>query len=189
MAQYRREQMEKEAARAAASLMAASARTAPKGRGLDSIETLVLDGDDLEKLARGMESKAEKLPAHLAPILRRDAKNVRVAQCVVLIGVRGGPKKPEAPFDCGACGYGSCAKLLQTPKSGRDFSGPVCIFQALDLGIALGSAVKIAGELNMDSRIMYTIGISAKEMNLIDADVIMGIPLSVSGKSPFFDRG
>jgi len=189
MAQYKREQTEKDAALTAASLMAASARTAPKGRGLDAIETLVLDGDDVDRLAQAMESRAEKMPAHLAPILKRDAKNVRASKCVLLIGVHGAPKKPEAPFDCGACGMKTCAQQMKLPKTGRDFTGPVCVFQAIDLGIALGSAARTAGELNIDSRIMYTAGLAARELNLLDADIIIGIPLSVSGKSPFFDRG
>jgi hypothetical protein len=32
------------------------------------------------------------------------------------------------------------------------------------LGIALGSAVKLAGELNIDNRIMYTLGAAAKKI-------------------------
>ncbi len=58
----------------------------------------------------------------------------------------------------------------------------------LDMGIALGSAVKTASLLNADSRIMYRIGPVAREMGLIDADVVMGIPLSATGKSIYFDR-
>jgi len=30
---------------------------------------------------------------------------------------------------------------------------------------------------------MYTMGAAAKELKLLDADIIMGIPLSVSGKN------
>ena len=59
----------------------------------------------------------------------------------------------------------------------------------MDLGIALGSAVKTAADLNIDNRMMYTIGSAAKALGLLDADVIIGIPLSVSGKNIFFDRG
>jgi uncharacterized ferredoxin-like protein len=73
-------------------------------------------------------------------------------------------------------------------REGEDFTGPVCIFQAIDLGIALGSAVKLAGELNIDNRIMYTVGAAAKKLNLLDSDLIIGIPLSVTGKNPYFDR-
>jgi uncharacterized ferredoxin-like protein len=56
------------------------------------------------------------------------------------------------------------------------------------MGIALGSAVKMAAMMNVDNRIMYRAGVVAREMGLIDADFVMGIPLSATGKSIFFDR-
>ena len=62
------------------------------------------------------------------------------------------------------------------------------MFQLVDLGIALGSAVKLASDLSVDNRMMYTIGSAAKAQKLLDSDVIIGIPLSVSGKNPYFDR-
>jgi uncharacterized ferredoxin-like protein len=71
----------------------------------------------------------------------------------------------------------------------KDFVGLICMFQSIDLGIALGAAVKLAAELCIDNRIMYTIGTAAKDLELLDSDVIMGIQLAVAGKSPYFDRG
>jgi len=42
----------------------------------------------------------------------------------------------------------------------------------------------------IDNRIMFTIGKAASTLGMMpECKVIMGIPLSVSGKSPFFDRG
>ena len=58
----------------------------------------------------------------------------------------------------------------------------------LDLGVAIGSAVKMAGECHIDNRIMYTIGAAVKELNLLQSDIILGIPLSVKGKNIFYDR-
>ena len=188
MTKYNSDQAQKEATRMVAMMMAASARTAPKTRGLDSIKTLVLDGEDIEKLAAGMERKAESMSPHTAPILKGNAANVRVSSCVLLIGVNGDPKRVDAPLDCGACGYGTCASLAKAARQSKDFTGPTCVFQSMDLGIALGSAVKTASEFNIDNRMMYSIGVAAKEMKLLDSDVIIGIPLSVSGKSPYFDR-
>jgi len=188
MARFKREQSEKDAIKMAAALMAASARTAPKARGVDAIESLILDGDDLKELAAAMERKAQEKPSYLSSAFTRDANNLRNSSCVLLIGVTGNPKKIEQPFDCGACGYEGCESLAKARKRTKDFSGPNCIFQAVDLGVALGSAVKLASELNIDNRIMYTIGASAKELRLLDSDVIMGIPLSTTGKSPYFDR-
>jgi len=188
MTRFKSEQSEKDAVMIVAKLMATSARTAPKGRGVDAIETLIIDGGDLEGLAASMEQKAGKKSPYLSSVLRRDATNVRNSSCVLLIGVTGNPKKIEEPLDCGACGYDKCERLVKVEKRTRDFSGPICIFQAMDLGIALGSAVKLADELNVDNRMMYTIGIAAKNLQLLDSDVIIGIPLSVTGKNPYFDR-
>ena len=58
----------------------------------------------------------------------------------------------------------------------------------MDLGIAVGSAVKTASMLNVDNRIMYRIGVVARKMKLIEGDVVLGIPLSATGKNIFFDR-
>jgi uncharacterized ferredoxin-like protein len=189
MGRFQGDELEKETVRTVATMMAASARTAPKALGLDAVKTMVVNGDDLALLADAMEAKAEEQPPHLATIFTRDAGNVRRSGCVLLIGVSGNPKKIEKPLDCGACGYGSCKQLLDAGKrSGKDFSGPICVIQALDLGIALGSAVKTASALNVDNRIMYTIGAAAKKLGLLDSDIVIGIPLSAAGKNIYFDR-
>ena len=188
MARFDSQQSENDAILTVAKLMAASARTAPKARGVDATDTLILVGDDLEELATAMEKEAEKKPDYLSTAFKRDAGNVRKSTGVLLIGVRGDPKKIEQPIDCGACGYERCEQLAAVKKRAKDFIGPNCILQALDLGIALGSAVKLASENGIDNRMMYTIGVAAKKLELLDSDVIIGIPLSVSGKSPYFDR-
>ncbi len=189
MGQFQSQEVEREAIRMVAGLMASSARTAPKARGIDDVKTVVIDGDDIELLAGAMDAEAKEQPTHLSPIFIRDAGNVRKSSCILLIGVTGDPKVVAKPLDCGACGYETCKQLLKARKrQGKDFSGPVCIFQALDLGIALGSAVKMASELNVDNRMMYTIGAAAKRLELLDSDIIIGIPLSAAGKNIYFDR-
>ena len=189
MTRYQAKEVEKEAVRMVATLMASSARTAPKAEGIDNIETMILDGSDLETLAHAMEEKAIEQPPHVAEFVKSDAGTVRKSLSVLLVGVTGVPNNIDQPLDCGSCGYGSCRQLLKTrTRSGRDFDGPVCIIKALDLGIALGSAAKLASELNVDNRIMYSIGTAAKKLGLLEADIIHGIPLSITGKSPFFDR-
>ena len=188
MARINSTEAEKQAVRVAAQLMAAAARTAPKTRGLDSVKTLILDGGDLEPLAVAMEAKVGEKSHPLRGYLR-DAQNVRKSAAVLLVGVTGEPKRPEDPLNCGACGYEGCAEFLAAEgREGEDFRGPLCIFQSVDLGIALASAAKVAGDLNIDNRMMYTVGAAARKLGLLDCDVIIGFPLSVSGKNPYFDR-
>lgn len=62
------------------------------------------------------------------------------------------------------------------------------ILSILNLGIALGSAVKTASLLNVDNRIMFTVGRAAMKMKLLDADIVLGIPLNASPKNIYFDR-
>jgi len=172
-----------------AGLMAVAARTAPKTRGVDEIVTAVVTGEDIDRIAEEMERlyKDKRNPLTFFP---RDAENLRASPVLVLIGVKGKmPKRPENPLNCGACGYETCSEFIAVEKRlGEDFVGPLCIWHAVDLGIAMGSAVKIASELNADNRIMYSVGVAAMALGTIDADVIVGIPLSAEGKNIYFDR-
>lgn len=175
---------EREAILEAAKLMLIAARTAPKAGGIDDVLTFIICGDEKNAIASKMEEIAEKRKIEG---FKRDAKNVRDSEAVVLIGVRG---SKSFGFNCGACGYRNCKKFEETRKKlGEDFFGPTCIFKALDLGIALGSAAKTASVLNVDNRIMYRVGTAALKLKLLpEATVIMGIPLSAKGKNIYFDR-
>jgi len=180
----RSEDGEKEGIMQVSKLMLVSARTAPKSGGVDDILTAIVFGEEKESLAAEMDKIAEE---RKIDAFKRDAKNVKDSEAVVLIGVRGTKK-----FDvnCGACGYANCDEFEKAEKrTGQDFTGATCIFKALDLGIALGSAAKTASILNVDNRIMYRIGAAARRLNLLpEASVIMGIPVSAKGKSIYFDR-
>ena len=59
----------------------------------------------------------------------------------------------------------------------------------MDLGIAVGSAVKTASILNVDNRIMFSVGVAALELGILkNSDIALGIPLSAYGKNIYFDR-
>ena len=164
--------------------MLVAARTAPKSAGIDDILTLVVHGIEKDAIASKMEEIGEK---RRLDEFARDGKNVRDSDAVVLIGVRG---SRSLGLDCGACGHGSCKEFEDTKKIlGEDFKGPTCLFKALDMGIALASAAKIAGELNVDNRIMYRIGAAAMKLGVMpEGTSIMGIPVSAKGKSIYYDR-
>lgn len=178
------EESEREGIIQVSKLMLVSARTAPKSGGVDDVLTALVYGREKDSLAAEMEKIAEE---RKISGFQRDGRNVKDSEAVVLIGVRGTKKYG---LDCGACGYASCDEFEKTEKkTGRDFTGPTCVFKALDLGIALGSAVKTASTLNVDNRIMYRIGAAARRLNMMpEASVIMGVPVSAKGKSIYFDR-
>ena len=59
----------------------------------------------------------------------------------------------------------------------------------MDLGIALGVAAEMASEFNIDNRLMYTARDTAMTLGFLEADMIVALPLSISAKNIFFDRG
>jgi len=175
-----------EAVEIVARLMELAARTSPKARGNDTIETKVVAGKDLKELATEMRRQGEALNLKF---FLRDAGNLEKSDACVLIGSQ---KEGNAGLDCGGCGFGTCSEMLKVQERTRidkPFQGPNCIIKMTDLGIALGSAVKTASLHNLDNRIMYTAGVGALSMGLLkNCNIIYGIPLKASGKNPYFDR-
>jgi uncharacterized ferredoxin-like protein len=169
-------ELETAAARQVAALMAAAARTAPKTRGIDNIKTIAIDDEPTKrKLVAKMREIAREEDR---PSAARDAGNIENSPAVVVIGV----ESNTAGLNCGFCGKPSCDAL--------EDSGGVCAFNSIDLGIATASAAELAGRFHMDNRVMFSIGRACLDLKLFGPKVkqALGIPLSVTGKSPFFDR-
>lgn len=175
---------ESEVLEALAKSILLAARTAPKAKGIDDIVTALVEKDDVEVLASTMEKLADQKGEGFI-FLKRDAANLRKAGAAVLIGVKA---SGAAGFDCKACGFETCAEMLNRQKVEAEFKGPNCMFKYVDLGIAVGAAVAKAKDFCIDNRVMYTVGAAARVSGLLDADVVFGIPLSVTGKNIFFDR-
>lgn len=155
--------------------MLVAARTAPKGKGIDVVECAVVTGEDQEALAQEMEAIGTERGHRF---FLRDAGCVRASQCVALVGTRA---KMQG-LNCGYCGFPTCgAKPEDAP----------CEINAVDVGIALGAAVSRAQAFGVDTRIMFSAGTAACRLGLLGEGVgqVYAIPVSISSKSPFFDRG
>ena len=167
---------EEAAVLAAAQAMCAAARTAPKACGIDKLDSAILTGADKGALSAEMRRIAQ---VDGDAFFIRDAENVDASQVVVLIGAEEKPRGVDRV--CSLCGWDGCADCAK--------HGGKCIMNSVDLGIAVGSAVSVAADLRIDNRIMFTAGKAAASLGLLgDKKLIFGIPLSVSGKSPYFDR-
>jgi uncharacterized ferredoxin-like protein len=180
--------IESDAVETVAKLMALSARTAPKARGSDVIQTMIVSGDEEKTaLAGAMREYGER---HNVGFFIRDAGNVAASDACLIIGSL---LNDAVGLDCGACGYATCAEMLEAQKKGAPasapFRGPNCAVRMADLGIALGSAVKTASIHNVDNRVMYSVGVGALSLGWLEGcGVAYGIPLRASGKDIFFDR-
>lgn len=176
---YQSNVLEEQAVLQTAARMRAAARTAPKAHVKDTLHIFVLTGEEKEQLACKMEMVGRReMGEKMNNWHGRDANNVRAAQAVILIGA---DKKQRGVPHCGFCGFGDCG--------GCKASGGTCGFAFADLGIAVSSAVATAALDKVDCRIMYSVGKAAAEMDFAPDCVWLGIPLSVSGKNIFFDRG
>jgi uncharacterized ferredoxin-like protein len=166
-----------------ARLMLLAARTAPKGKGIDDIQTMLLTGKDKDAVA----SECKAISKSPDDNWIRDAKNIEQAAALILIGLKG-PK--SLGTNCGSCGYENCVQFQKAGrKEGHFFAGPTCIIKAIDLGIAIGSAVKTAQIHNVDNRVFFRAGVAAYKLKLMpECTIIIGIPLAATGKSIFFDR-
>ena len=168
--------MEREGLLEVARRMCIAARTAPKGKGIDNLVTAVLTGEEKDEIAREMQRVGE---ATDAAFFVRDAGNLRASGALVLLGTR---IKTLGIPNCGFCGFENCA-------DNQKHDG-ICAFNTGDLGIAVGSAVAVAADCRVDTRVMFTAGRAALNLKTLGEEVRIayGVPLSVSGKSPFFDR-
>ena len=171
------EDAERDAALQVADLMAAAARTAPKGSGKDKIITVILTGEDKDLLVQKMHEAAKE---YQEEFIERDAINVENSHCIVLIGVT---SEPFGLNNCSMCGFKNCSEMKK--------AGANCAFNVTDLGIAVGSAVSVAANHRIDNRVMYSAGRGAVRMDIFPEDVRVcyGIPRYTGAKSIYFDRG
>jgi uncharacterized ferredoxin-like protein len=177
----------KEVTEMAVKLMAASARTAPKAGGKDFLEIVIItNGEDLKKIAEAMKGYAPR--STNAPYWLRDASNIEKSDALLLVGLS---KPVTAGYDCGACGYPTCGEFEKNRKlkdKEMGYSGPHCVIRIIDIGVALSSAAKTASLLNVDNRVQQRVGAAARAIGLSKSEVVMGIPVSITGKSIYFDR-
>jgi len=155
--------------------MMTAARTAPKGKGIDIVEISMITDEGIRDLSKAMIEYAEKTGLKF---VFRDAENILNAEAVVLIGT----KQQIHSLNCGYCGFSTCNEKMKFP-------GVPCAINTVDVGIAIGSACSVAADHRVDSRVMFSVGRVAQEMNLMPGcSSIFGIPISCTSKSPFFDR-
>lgn len=165
-----------------AKLMAVSARTAPKGFGADYLDIQVISEEGIPPLVEEMKKCGQETGR---PGFFLDANSVEQSSSIVLIGLK---EAPAAGLDCGACGFPTCKEMESHQPVERHFKGPLCVVRLTDLGIAIGSAVSTAAFHHADNRVMLNLGVAARRLKISEAVYVLGIPLSATTKSPYFDR-
>jgi uncharacterized ferredoxin-like protein len=180
-----------------AKLMAGAAITAPKSGGQlvlagkhNFMETVVVvDADARAELAGWLRARGAE---RRETIWFRDADVAEAVDAILFVGLR--PDWYPPNYDCGACGYSTCAEFLHVTKPLRDdsteleFSGPVCNLRDIDLGIAVGSAARTASLHAIDCRCQTRVAVAARKLGVISADHAVALSLSMTHKAIGFDR-
>jgi uncharacterized ferredoxin-like protein len=186
---------EKQAVREAAKIIGISIRTAPKSAGIDDITYRVLS--DTQKLKVYLETKKiasilqkdkpKKVQKAIELDWHSDATAIEASDCLILVAVKG---RKAMGLNCAGCGFKDCQGFLKAKSPKTIFmAGPFCIFQLLNLGIAISSAAKTASNLNIDNRIMFRAGLAGYRLGFLEGySPVLGLPLSAAGKNIYFDR-
>jgi uncharacterized ferredoxin-like protein len=136
-----------EAVRQVATLMAAAAITAPKSGGQaflagkpGILETVVVeDSAARSELATWMRARGRE---RREAIWFRDAEVAETVDAILFVGLV--PHWYPPNYDCGACGYATCAEFLHATKTLRtesaelEFGGPTCNMRDVDLASRSG---------------------------------------------------
>ncbi|MBO6117278.1 MAG: ferredoxin [Bacteroidales bacterium] len=158
--------------------MAVAARTAPKARGTDNLVIRICGSEEIKQISQQLVKDFEQTNK-TEQFLIRDSQNIISAPYMLLIAT----ENKVLGLNCGYCGYASCGEKNQANKN------IPCFFNSEDLGLAIGSAVSIAADSRVDSRVMFSAGRAAARLNMVGNCVqCLAISLSATAKNPFFDR-
>ncbi len=135
--------------RSAALVMMSRARTAPKVKGLDLLEMFLLEGEEIKRVADEIIrlGTLADLPYYI-----RDAQALEKTNAILFIGSKDRVRNLD---QCELCGYKTCQ---QKPKNAP------CAYTALELGVALGSALAAAMDYGVDSRLMLSAAKAAQSL-------------------------
>jgi uncharacterized ferredoxin-like protein len=191
------EDLRADTVRQVAKLMAAAAITAPKSGGQlflagkhAFMETVIVDDAETRGglaawlRARGAERREK--------IWFRDAELAEAVDAILFVGLA--PNWYPPNYDCGACGYATCAEFLHATNALREdadeleFVGPLCNLRDIDLGIAVGSAAKTAALHSIDCRCQTRVATAARKLGVIHAQHAVALSLSMTHKAAGFDR-
>lgn len=170
----------------AVELMALAAHNSFRFRDRNTVTIMALEGSDLEPIAEYCFSLGD-----MSPLAARDGRHLvqlMKEPCALLL--LGDTRKSEFNYNCGACGYRTCAAMNAAEKvESLTANGPSCLFKNLNLGIAANAAASTAHRLGLHCRVFSTLAFSAMALGIIPGvDLCVSVSVSAAKKNPYFDR-
>lgn len=170
----------------ATELMALAAHNSFRFKDRNSVKMITVQGEDLQEIAEYCFSLSD-----MAPLAARDGRHlVQLMKEPSSLLILGDTRKSGFNYDCGACGYRSCAELNKAEEvESLTANGPSCLFKSMNLNIAANSASAAAHRLGLHCRVFSTLAFAAMALEVItDVDLVISVSVSAGKKNPYFDR-
>ena len=170
----------------AVELMVVAANNSYRFSGINTCKIIAVGVEEMEEIAEFCFSLGD-----MSPLAARDGRFVmeliKEPCALVLIGDK---RKSVFNYNCGACGYRTCAELNKAEEvESLTANGPSCQFRNLNLNIAANAAASLAWRLGLHCRIFSTLAFGALAMNVLeDCDLAASVCVSSAKQDPFFDR-
>jgi uncharacterized ferredoxin-like protein len=170
----------------AVELMVVAAHNSFRFGGRNTVKMSRLTKDDQQEIAEFCYSLGD-----MSPLAARDGRFlmelIKEPCALLMLGDR---RKSDFNFNCGACGYKSCAEMNKAEEvESLTARGPSCQFKAINLNIAAGAASSMAWRLGLHCRVFSTLGFASFALNKMEnVDMAVTVSVSVAKNDPYFDR-
>ena len=167
-------------------LMAVAAHNSFRFGGKNTIRIVTASRDDMQEIAEYCLSLGD-----MSPLGARDGRHLLELMKEPLgLMVIGDKRRSQFNYNCGACGYRSCADMNAAEEvESLTANGPSCQFRNLNLNMAANAAAAMAWRLGLHCRVFSSFAFAAKAMQIIeDVDLVVSVSVSVAKQNPYFDR-
>ena len=181
-----------EAVMEVAKLAAAAAYRTPQITGRLQLKSEIVSGEDLAPIVDFFEAVHP-----ISPVMYFDYQTLKsfldknAPLPILLLGAD--LSRSELGWDCGACGFPTCAEFNAYSKDNRSsamlWGGPTCNWKLIDFAAACDFACAAVAQHRFDCRAMGTVGAAATGVGYLPGcSAIIGIPIGPAGEFVYFNR-
>ncbi|NMD40396.1 MAG: hypothetical protein GYA83_06350, partial [Deltaproteobacteria bacterium] len=149
----------------AVELMTLAAKTSFRFGSRNTVKIISITNEEIEQLAEYCFSLGD-----MSPLAARDGRFavdlIKEPAAILLLGDK---RQSLFNYNCGACGYRTCAELNKAEMvESLTSNGPSCIFRNINLHMAADAAAAMAWRLGLHCRVFSTLAFVAKALEIWD---------------------
>ena len=191
----------KEGLLAAAAQVLQAYYKAPQITSRVKLQSMVVTGDELQPMVDLVGTLEKNLgkegassvffPIYMDYLCYKQAIESGNAPTVLVVGAD--LTRSELGWNCGACGFASCAEFNKFAKEsggmGLFGGGPSCAWKCIDFCIATDYACAAAHQMGIENRIQATFGAAAFLLGYLDnASMVLTLPLGPVVELWYYNR-